>query len=313
MPDEPSSSLAKQFLFIIGAPRSGTTWIQTMLGAHPAVCTTVELTLFTQYTGPWLKAWKSEAQHITNGDWHQGLPAVWSETDFQSFLHLFLDRVYEKVLELKPHATHILDKHPGYSDCTDDIRFLLPRARFVHVVRDGRDVAASLVAAQRDMGFGCHTVAEAANTWKSHVLSARSASKFGADYFEVRYEEFLEAPHHGLKSLFAFANLDANDDLIAQIVDACTFTRMNSTRQSANANIKAPAAHFRKGKAATWKEDFRLIDRYSFHRISGTMLADNGYANDAWWGDTAAQRLLIRMLWTAEKAWQRIRRSVVRK
>ena len=310
--DGSSCCLAKQFLFIIGAPRSGTTWLQSMLGAHPSVCTTVELTLFTQYAGTWLRAWRNEAAHISNGDWHQGLPAVWSETEFHAFLQLFLDRVYSKVLELKPTATHILDKHPGYSGCTDDIRLLLPHARFIHVIRDGRDVAASLVAAQRDMGFGCHSIAEGATTWKSHVVAARSASKFRGDYLEVRYEDFLECPQRSLRSLFDFSQLDADDALVAKIVDDCTFARMKATRQSANANIKEPTAHFRKGRSGTWKDDFRLIDRYAFHRISGQMLTENGYANDDWWGNTPAHRLSIRMLWTAAKAWERIRRLLVR-
>jgi hypothetical protein len=43
--------LEKQFLFIIGAPRSGTTWLQAMLGAHPSICTTGELKLFDLFTG----------------------------------------------------------------------------------------------------------------------------------------------------------------------------------------------------------------------------------------------------------------------
>jgi len=37
-----SSVLDKQFIFIIGAPKSGTTWLQIMIGAHPQVCTTVD-------------------------------------------------------------------------------------------------------------------------------------------------------------------------------------------------------------------------------------------------------------------------------
>ena len=49
----------KQFVFIIGAARSGTTWLQSMLEAHPSICsTTFELKLFDFFTGPWEKSWE---------------------------------------------------------------------------------------------------------------------------------------------------------------------------------------------------------------------------------------------------------------
>ena len=50
-------TLDNQFVFIIGAPRSGTTWLQTMLAAHPSVCTSVELTLFDKYITSWIEIW----------------------------------------------------------------------------------------------------------------------------------------------------------------------------------------------------------------------------------------------------------------
>src|SRR5260370_6078563 len=105
----------KQFLFILGSPRSGTTWLQVMLAEHPLVCTTVELTLFTRYTAPLIKAWQTECIPIKEGRWHQGLPFLWSEEEFYHFLRLFLEKVYERVLKKKPQATHILDKHPEYA------------------------------------------------------------------------------------------------------------------------------------------------------------------------------------------------------
>jgi len=49
--------LRKEFLFIVGSPRSGTTWLQLMLGSHPSVCATAELTLYDKYLAPWLDAW----------------------------------------------------------------------------------------------------------------------------------------------------------------------------------------------------------------------------------------------------------------
>ena len=311
-----SSCLDKNFLFIIGAPRSGTTWLQAMLGAHPAVCTTVELTLFTQYTRPWLNAWRAESGHIAAGDWHQGLPVLWTESEFQGFLQEFLDRVYKKVLETKPEATHILDKHPGYTACVAEIRWLLPRAQFIHVIRDGRDVAASLVAAQRDMGFGCRTIREAAHIWRSSIEQARSARTLAGDYLEIRYEDLLATPRSSLKTVFEFSHLPVNDQLVDSIVEHCAFDKMKQTLQSPASGIKEHPAHFRKGTTGGWKEDFRPIDRYFFHRIAGQLLSELGYIENntghSWWGDTPLQKLRIRGQAAIEAVFRRMRRTIVR-
>lgn len=39
-------------IFIVGAARSGSTWLQALLGAHPRVATTVELSVFHRFVGP---------------------------------------------------------------------------------------------------------------------------------------------------------------------------------------------------------------------------------------------------------------------
>src|SRR3989344_6138597 len=107
-------TLKKQFIFIVGSPRSGTTWLQILIGEHPKVATTVELTTFSRYLEPWTRTWKNEESNIKLGKWHQGLPVIWTESDFNSFINNFLENVYSKVLNKNNIATNILDKHPGY-------------------------------------------------------------------------------------------------------------------------------------------------------------------------------------------------------
>src|SRR6476619_4240030 len=106
---------SKQFLYIIGSPRSGTTMLQILLANHPRVASTVEQTLFQHYVSPWLQTWALEVQNLDQRGWKLGLPILWKEAELVDFLREFLDRAYAKILALKPDATHILDKHPGYS------------------------------------------------------------------------------------------------------------------------------------------------------------------------------------------------------
>ena len=47
-------------LFVVGCPRSGTTWVQRLLATHPRIRTGQESDVFDQYIGPQLRAWEQE-------------------------------------------------------------------------------------------------------------------------------------------------------------------------------------------------------------------------------------------------------------
>jgi len=290
--------LDKQFIFIIGAPKSGTTWLQIMLGAHPVVCTTVELTLFNRYIAPWIKAWKGEAANIAQGRWYQGLPFLWTEDDFYEFLRGFLSKVYERVLATKPQATHILDKHPGYSLHVEDINELLPNARFIHMIRDGRDVAVSMVAARRQIGYGPGTISDSATAWKRYVRAAQKAKQYHGRYIEVRYEDLSTAGIDTLKCVFDFCDLPASVEDVAANLEAHQFERMKAKRQHADDRVKTHEAFYRKGRVGSWQEELNPMQRYIFDEIAGDLLRELGYAEGRWWAESGRQAFTL-PVWAA--------------
>lgn len=283
----------KNFIFIIGSPRSGTTWLQAMIGAHPQVSTTVELTLFSQYTAPWIRRWEEEVSNIEEGRWHQGLPVLWSEEEFYGFLELFLERAYEKVLSLNPQATHILDKHPGYSAYVDHIHRLIPNARFIHMIRDGRDVVCSMIAAKQQIGFGKGTVEKAAWDWRSRLLKAREAAKFTDQYLEVRYEELLNDGVTILGHVFDFCSLPVVTKQIQGIVQDHRFKKMRAARFTPDESIQAPEGAYRKGQPGSWHGDLSPIQRYIFNQIAGDLLQDLGYSKAKWWAESRFQTITL--------------------
>jgi LPS sulfotransferase NodH len=296
---EPFPTLDKQYILIIGAPRSGTTWLQSMLGAHPRVSTTVELTLFSQYTASWFAIWAREAQNLRAGRWYQGLPFLWTEEEFHLFLREFIERVYQRVSERNLEATHVVDKHPGYSKYVKDINKLLPKARFIHVIRDGRDVAVSMVAARKHVGFGAGTIQDAALAWKSHVAAARRASNFRGRYLEVRYESMLTDGIDTLQAVFDFCGLRADRAQVTAIVEQHQFVRMKAKRQVGDSRARASKGHYRKGKAGGWKLELSPIDRYICHRMAGTLLHELGYSGADWWATSAVQKVFLPPMGTA--------------
>lgn len=302
----------KQYVIIIGAPRSGTTWLQSMLGAHPRVSTTVELTLFSQYTASWFAIWAREMQNIKAGRWSQGLPFLWTEEEFHTFLRGFIDRVYQRVSERTPGATHVVDKHPGYSKYVDDINRLVPKALFIHVIRDGRDVAVSMVATRKRSGFGASTIQDAALAWRSHVTAARQASSFRGRYLEVRYENMLTEGIDTLKAVYDFCKLPADLDEITAIVDQHQFAQMKAKRQVGDSRARASQGHYRKGKAGSWRSELSPINRYICHRTAGALLRELGYSEKDWWATSALQKALLPPMGTAVIAGREAGRRLYR-
>ena len=263
----------KSFIFIIGAPRSGTTWLQTMLGSHPLVCTTIENTLYDRYIGPWVQAWDFEVEN----DHRPGLPMYWSDDEFYDFLRLFLNRIYERILANKPDATHLLDKRPANSEHVDVINTLLPNPLFIHLVRDGRDAAVSMMAAARDLWFVTDTIEKAATKWKEKVLQSRQAQKFEGRYLEVRYEDLLTNGVETMKQVFEFCGLPLTDSEVAALVEEHTFAKMKASLKSPVAGIPLPEAFYRKGQVGTWQEELTSEQKERFDQIAGGLLRELGY------------------------------------
>jgi hypothetical protein len=279
-----------------------------MLGAHTAVCTTVELTLFI-YTNRWLFRWNKESEDIREDRWHIGLPMIWTEEEFYGFLHEFLGRAYNKVLANNPEATHILDKHPTNAAFVEEIDSLMPNARFIHVIRDGRDVAASMVAAKEQMGFGTGTVAESAAAWKEHVEWGQKARQFDGRYLEVSYRDMIKNPVGTLRTVFDFCELAAPDDEVAGIVDKHTFEKVKKTRLSPVKNVALPQNFYRKGQIGSWQQEFTPVERYLFDEVAGDLLVELGYAEEGWWADSAMQKYWL-PLQTLLSSRRRLRQGV---
>jgi hypothetical protein len=286
----------KQFIFIIGSLKSGTTWLQIMLGAHPQICTTVEQTLFDKYIPSWFDIWQKETQNISIKGYNKGLPFLWTNEEFTDFLLEFLNKVYSKVLINNPDASHILDKNPMYSFSVELIHELLPNARFIHLIRDGRDVAGSMLAARRNIGYGPRSFIKSVETWKKYVLAAVKAKKHEDQYLEIRYEDLLMNGQSTLQIVFDFCQLPISSEEIEKIVMAHKFEKMKSKRQHADIRAKTHKEFYRKGQAGNWRDELSLVQMYQFDRLAGDLLQMLGYDRKGWWATSNINRLFIPIL-----------------
>jgi LPS sulfotransferase NodH len=289
----------KQFVFIIGAPRSGTTWLQAMVAAHPSVCSTIdELKLFDFFTVPLEEGWQYllSLKKDTGGG-RNGLAAMWTDREFYEFLSEFVGRVYSQVLAMKPEATILLDKAPAYSNYVEHIDRLIPQAKFLHMVRDGRDVAVSLLAAAQGWGrlWAPKEIAVAAAAWKSHVLGAQKARQYGERYLEVRYEDLLGNGVQVLQSVFEFLDLSVDTEDVVAIYNRHRFENMKQGGRGVH-NFALPKEFFRKGEAGDWRNSLTPGQRYIFEEKAGDLLCALGYSDDLWWFDRPYQRMTVPLL-----------------
>jgi len=283
----------KEFIFIIGSLKSGTTWLQILLTAHPNVIGTVELSLFNNYISPLIKAWTLESANIINQKWVKGLPFIMKEKDFYDLLNDFICKAYENVLALSPEATHIIDKDPAYSFVLKEIELFFPNAKFIHIIRDGRDVSSSLMHVNKHIGYGAVSITEAALKWKSSIEAAYKGKKNKDRYLEIRYEELLENSKKTLTKVYEFCGLKVNPSEVEEIVEEHNFTKMKAKRQHMDKRAKTHPAFYRKGISGGWKEEFSFKDKYLFHKNAGDLLINLGYAEEGWWYRSRFQKHLF--------------------
>lgn len=110
------------------------------------------------------------------------------------------------------------DKTPEYGRHLPVLRELFPAAQFIHLVRDGRDVAVSAFKT----GFGPKNVHEAATTWIERVkaITAFSRSVPARDFLTVRYEDLLRDPVTTMGGIAAFLGIANHASLVEALAPA---------------------------------------------------------------------------------------------
>jgi hypothetical protein len=307
----PHADAASGPIFVIGATRSGTSWLQSMLGAHPELATPQELDLFRRYLDPWREAWDEQLpadMDLWRRHRYKGLPSVIDSQAFAELLRDFATDLYGRVLEGKPGAHTIVDKDPANTTRVASILELFPHARVIHVIRDGRDVVASLLRASRGWGrsWAANTAESAAAIWVDAVQAGCAAAMLTPAYLEVRYEELLgDAGPDRLGECFAFAGVASTTTETRQIYDRFDFTASQRSDEVPRSSIvwggevrrrvgnpTEPEGFFGPAAAGSWANELDGYERIVVDLVAGALLEELGYVHDTSWIEAhAVQRL----------------------
>jgi hypothetical protein len=272
------------FPFFVGCGRSGTTLLRAMFNAHPDMAVPDEVAFMLRYSRP---------HRAVEYGWPRRFDAArcadlivadssfrrWALTEeeardalrdpppvsFPAAIRL----LYGRVAALAG-KTRYADKTPMHVLHLRRLGRLFPEARFVHVLRDGRDVATSYATT----AWGPQTVEESAVRWRRSVRRGqRGGRRLGPDrYREVRYEALVADPEAQLRTLCGFLHLDWDDAMLRyheQAEDVITATRFPDAHQRL---LLPPTPGLR-----DWRRDMAPHEVARFEAIAGPVLDELGY------------------------------------
>jgi hypothetical protein len=300
-----------QVVFLVGSPRSGTTWLQAMLASHPSIASGPETHFFKMMSAV-------ESTFSRKLPRPVGLDQYLSADEFYSIMadlfHQIASRVPPPQAPQGP-LCYFLEKTPEHALYAPFILRCLPNARFIHLLRDGRHVAASLMRAHShwDKPDSARYATVAIQVWQQCVLAARNIPDLLAtrDHFrEIRYEDLRQAPRQEMARLLDWLGLLTEDHMIEEIIarNDLETTRRNKRfdsitrpgREEGQSVQAEPEVFFGKGQVNPHSFDLTRLQEYQCYRIAGKLLEDLGYCSPCppvpWWAKLACSWKLRTLL-----------------
>jgi hypothetical protein len=282
--DSPLAQLVAPPIFVVGQNRSGTTWVFDLLTHPDDVAGVFESQLFTHDSGlggilhwaHWNADLTSTAERVAGRK--SGLGQLADNDEVLAVGRELAQRWLARAL--KPSDRYLVEKSPNHLFSALEISEVFPDARFICVIRDGRDVAVSAQAAVKwapgAIPEELMSVGQLARRWQNSVTaSAGLLDHFGADrYMEIAYERLHAEPKAAAADLFRFCGFEAGEDAIDAALAATRF----------EGSFKGGEDHFRRaGRTGDWRERFTLRERLAFERAGGPALRARGYETSRWW------------------------------
>jgi hypothetical protein len=215
------------------------------------------------YARPWLSRWELEEEAIKQTILSN------SPTDLADAVRLVF-RLYAR-MSGKPRYG---DKTPRYVLYLPQLANLFPEARFVHIIRDGRDVTLSLL----EKDWGVSNAIEGALFWKQRVEAGREAGRsLGPDrYREIRYESLVDDPEATVRSVCEFIELPFDPAMLRYYERPREEVSRSSPRRGTrkrDGRLRLPPT---KG-LRDWRHQMSKADVAAFEILVGNLLQELGY------------------------------------
>jgi hypothetical protein len=276
------------FLFIVGCSRSGTTLLRRIVDAHPDIAITRETHWITQLleedgfspdapvTHELLSRLCTYRKFTRMGVDRAELDRLVSREEPASYAELVI-----VIFDLYGQAQGkrlVGDKVPAYVQSIALLHRLWPGARFVHLIRDGRDVCLSLLGWGREERFAKRFP----TTWAEDPLSTmallweqlvRLGREAGAElpaglYRELRYEQLVADPARECEALCDFLRVPFDERMLS--------FHEGRTRDDPRLSAKRAWRPITPG-LRSWRSEMPPPDLERFEAAAGKLLHELGY------------------------------------
>lgn len=203
-----------RLIFVGGCERSGTSLVQKILASHSRIAGGPEL-VFTGRIAELYRQMTASYPH----PYSARIEAFYEPEEVAELFRGFFAKLFRRILESKPDALYLSEKTPSNIFAAATLLEIFPDGRFIHVLRDGRDVLASHREVRRRFeaagelsyhraSFATHRICSRWNrAAEAHFQLASRAGSTGR-YFLLRYEDLLRDPERVLAELFEWLGLD---------------------------------------------------------------------------------------------------------
>ncbi len=280
-------------VFIVGCPRSGTTLLRHIVGAHSQIAITPE--------AHWIPLWFEERRGLTPEGLvspelihhllehpkfalfrigREDLLALMGNSQPISYAS-FVTAIFDLYGKVQGKAL-VGNKTPDSVRRVRTLHTLWPGARFVHLIRDGRDVALSLMnwpkVQQKKPGtfptWKDDPVSTAALWWELNVRSGLQVARWlGPElYYEIRYESLVNNPGEECAALCNFLDLPYEERMLSY------YEARRKTDPGDGAN---PAWQPITASLRDWRSEMSAEDVERFEAVVGELLDELGYARAA--------------------------------
>ncbi len=248
-------------VFLGGEGRSGTTLLRVMLDAHPSIACGPESQFLAD---PKFRAFH---EHFRNTWWRRAAGFGYEQDDLDDLVRDFARGWFETYMRRRGKRRWA-DKTPQTIHHLPYLWRLFPTARFVHLIRDGRDVACSILP----QNWGPNTVEEAAERWVDCVWKGVLHRADTERYCEVRYEDLVQSPETQVRRVLAWMG----EDWDPAVLDYHSADKDNpELTESSAEQVQKPLYTSSIGR---WQRDLSAHQVRAFEKIAGETLEFLGYA-----------------------------------
>lgn len=275
-------------VFIGGCDRSGTTLLGSMLGTSQRCITTPESQFKIDLAKPEIGQDVARMLHLlrrhprfkiwrmTLDPWHDE-----EKAELTDFMHWLIHQYAHK--HGRPDWDVWVDHTPINIRFVPVLRQLVPGAKFIHLVRDGRAVGASL----KPLPWGPHHVVDCAHYWAEHIAHGLGAELAWSDVvLRVRYEDLLQSPAQTLEHICQHIGVAYDSDMLS----GGGFQPPAYTRHQ-HQLVGQPVDPSRINR---WRSFWSTRESEIFESIAGNLLSILGYELDWGWFARGPTRLETR-------------------